>query len=195
MSYQRFIYADMWSDEDFEKLDDQAKLLFVGLITTADDFGRLKSHAGFIRGAVFPTADLTLDQIRAVLDRVLAACRHVIEYQVDGQKYLWLENWNKYQHPKYRKKSLIPEYKPTYRISGPNPPGTRPESGPIQDGIRSRGDVVRCACSDQEMLKTCSDVKGPETIKKSSLTPEPDPNTPWGKKAINSAKSCIKAVP
>lgn len=45
----RSIKPEMWQDEDFGLLDPEAQLLFIGLISHADDHGRFKGSAMRVR--------------------------------------------------------------------------------------------------------------------------------------------------
>ena len=55
MSRQRFIYPEMFSSEDFLSLPLGGRLLFIGLITFADDYGRGRGSHTVIKAQVFPT--------------------------------------------------------------------------------------------------------------------------------------------
>lgn len=144
MSIQRFIYPEIWQDEDFIRLDHASRLMFIGLITLADDEGRIRCNTSFIRNGIYPCDDITLDEIRSILGRVLAGCRHLILYEVDTLLYLQFENWGKYQHPKYVKESKFPPIEKGSILKSlpettPNPGQTRTESGPNPDATRTMG--------------------------------------------------------
>jgi hypothetical protein len=59
----RTIKPEMWADEKVGQLSRDARLLFVGLITMADDEGRLRGCPAAILGHVFPYDDDALRKL------------------------------------------------------------------------------------------------------------------------------------
>ena len=51
---KRMIDASVWRSENFVSLPPMARLLMMGMITTADDQGRLQASPMFMRGNFFP---------------------------------------------------------------------------------------------------------------------------------------------
>ena len=51
---RRMIRTSLWQNEQFAKLSDKAKLLYIGTITIADDDGRLKGNSLILKGQIFP---------------------------------------------------------------------------------------------------------------------------------------------
>ena len=94
----------------------QARFLFIGLWTEADDEGKLIDSAKLIAGSIFPhDDDVTAKQVNAWLD-ALASIEAIVRYEVDGAKYILVKEWGhqKISHPG------------ASRI--PNPSGNPPES-------------------------------------------------------------------
>ncbi|WP_422444320.1 hypothetical protein [Thermoanaerobacterium sp. DL9XJH110] len=108
MARQRFIHPDIWTDPSFGQLTPQERLLFIGCFSNADDEGRLLGNPAYLRATIFPYDDLSLDEVKAMRDHIVAICKNLVLYEVDGLEYLAFLKWNKYQKPKYPKPSKLP---------------------------------------------------------------------------------------
>jgi hypothetical protein len=92
----RSIKPEMWHDEAFGGLTPNARLLFVGLITMADDEGRLRDLPAAIIGHVFPYDAVPV----AKVDRWLEELSHaalIERYDVGAYSYVALRSWSKHQ--------------------------------------------------------------------------------------------------
>ncbi|MFA4944921.1 MAG: hypothetical protein WC789_09505 [Lentisphaeria bacterium] len=131
MSIQRFIYPSIWRDERFCSLSDKARLLYIGVITTSDDYGRRRAEPELLKADVFPLdRKMTLRRVIVLRNELNAA--GLVRVYGDGH-YMDLPKWSMYQKPKYLKPSKIPEF------SAPDPGGTRAEPGPNKPGTRAMG--------------------------------------------------------
>lgn len=130
MSVQRFIYPSIWRCPELAELPPDAQLLFIGCFSTADDEGRRSADPALLKADIFPLRnDISPDSVRDLT----RSCAEAGLIRVYGAgKYLDLPNWDRYQKPKYKKPSKIPEY-------APDPPGTCPEPGPNPGQTRSMG--------------------------------------------------------
>lgn len=79
-------------DDEFNKLSDKAKLLYIGLIAAADDQGRYRCHFQLLLGRLFMFDEVVKRQLRQLLDG-LAAERFIILYEVDGKEYIQIRDW------------------------------------------------------------------------------------------------------
>ena len=94
---RRMIYAKIWTSEQFGKLSDKAKLLFVGSITLADDDGRLRGNPAYLRGQVFPY-DESISVMEVLQFRNEVQKSGLIElYSVDECEYIQHPKWKEYQ--------------------------------------------------------------------------------------------------
>jgi hypothetical protein len=115
----RSIKPDVWDDEALGECSTSARLLFVGLITQADDDGRLPGNPRWIASKVYPyDDDITSADIKgwlAELDRVDVV--HL--YESSGKTYIALPAWDSHQtiDKRYYKPSRLPA-----------PPPERPSS-------------------------------------------------------------------
>lgn len=93
----------IWHSEQIGSISRDARLLFLGLVSNADDSGRLKASPRYLKATVFPydedigPADVAhwLDEIaRAVDGEGLAPA---VLYQVGDAAYVQLTKWHTYQ--------------------------------------------------------------------------------------------------
>lgn len=108
MARQRFIWPDIWTDPTFGRLSPAEMLFFVGAFSNADDEGRLLGDAAYLRSAIFPYQQFTIDEVREIRDAVVKAHKKLSLYEVDGIEYLAFLSWRDYQTPKYPKPSKLP---------------------------------------------------------------------------------------
>lgn len=93
----RSIKPEMWQDEDFGLLDPEAQLLFIGLISHADDHGRFKGSAMRVRALVWPfRGDLAIDRVESRLLE-LADAGLIVMYENAGRAFIELPSWSKHQ--------------------------------------------------------------------------------------------------
>ena len=119
MSRQRFIYPEIFTSEDFTSLSYGARLLFIGMFTTADDYGRGRGTARSLKAAVFPSDDCTLNQVETWAQEVCSRMM-VRFYQIAGAVYYDIPNWTRYQAPQYKAKPKVPSFQDDARsLQGP----------------------------------------------------------------------------
>lgn len=93
----------------------EARWLFAGLLTEADDEGRMKDHAGLIRAALFPLDDLDPARVEDWLDD-LAVEECICRYEADGGHFLHMPKWSEHQYvnrPTKSKLPACPKHQPT----------------------------------------------------------------------------------
>lgn len=102
------IYPEMWGSEGFMGLPVEARLLWVGLISLADDHGRGKASSAWLKAMIFPLDQYlphhVHDWLLEINDRGMIRI-----YHVGGSSYYDIPNWTKYQKLRYLKDSIIPE--------------------------------------------------------------------------------------
>lgn len=110
MARKRMISPEIWQSEDFSELSTLAKLVFIGLFSNADDEGRGRARAVYIKSIVLPYEEgIRVADIEKSLDEI-AAHMSVIFYTHDGNEYYELTNWNVWQKVDKPQKSKIPPY-------------------------------------------------------------------------------------
>lgn len=94
---RRMVYTNVFSNPEFCKLSDRAKLLYIGLVVHADDDGRLRANSLLLRSQVFPVdKNMQEKDVRKLLNEVVKL-KLVEFYCVDGEYFIQHPNWKKYQ--------------------------------------------------------------------------------------------------
>lgn len=103
----RTLKPSFWSDEAVADLSRDARLVLVGLISSADDEGRfLASHSAIV-GYLFPHDDVAPAKLRKWLDEI-EATGIVRFYSVKRREYGAFPNWNKHQRISKPQASSLP---------------------------------------------------------------------------------------
>nr|WP_281719443.1 hypothetical protein [Nitrosomonas nitrosa] len=107
MSRARLIPPDFWTSEAVVDCAPMTRLLLLGLANFADDFGVLPLRPRTVRLQVFPGDALDDDQVRAMLDALVA--RGLLRrYAVDGVDYLAILDWAVHQRVGRRARRRYP---------------------------------------------------------------------------------------
>lgn len=108
MARKRMIDPAIWSSEDFSRLSMFARLTWIGLISNADDAGRGKANAAYIKSQIFAYDDeLTVKDVEKALNEI-SEVMSISFYEVDGKRYFQLLNWSKFQTINRPSPSQIP---------------------------------------------------------------------------------------
>jgi hypothetical protein len=124
----RTIKPELWTDELLGSLPIEVRLLFIGLISNADDEGRFRAHPRGVRAAVFPFDDISVEQVDNWLNHLARKGRIVIYDDADGQRYGQVRKFKEHQQinrPTLSRLPAPPEKLPEPSVS---PPGAVPES-------------------------------------------------------------------
>lgn len=118
MARIRSIRPEIWDDEAVAEISREARLLFIGLITQADDDGRLPAQPRWLISKIYPYDELTATELEhwlAELDRAGL----ILLYAHAGRQYIVLPAWeeNQYIDKRYYRESKLPE-------PPPEPPGS-----------------------------------------------------------------------
>lgn len=105
MARIRTIKPELWQDEQLGALPSDTLLLFVGLISHADDEGRLRGNPLLIRAQVFPYRPNVDVEANLVL---LAKAGRIQRYVVEGQSYIWVCKFKEHQRIERPKASALP---------------------------------------------------------------------------------------
>jgi hypothetical protein len=108
MARRRMLDPSLWDDEHVGVLCAEARLLFVGCFSQADDEGRLLDSPARLKKIVFGFADVTLQQIEEWLQQIDAAVTGFLRYEVEGRRYIAFLNWGRYQVISHPQASQIP---------------------------------------------------------------------------------------
>ena len=108
MARIRTIKPSFWSDEAVADLSRDARLVLVGLISSADDEGRFLASHSAISGYLFPHDDIVPTKLRKWLDEI-EGTGIVRFYSVNRREYGAFPNWKKHQRISKPQKSALPE--------------------------------------------------------------------------------------
>lgn len=134
MARKRMISPEIWDSENFSKLSILARLVFIGMISNADDEGRGKAKAAFLKSKLFPYDEsMRVADVESALDEV-AENMSVTMYSHDGNEYYSFDNWKKWQRVDKPSPSNIIPYdsescniiRGTFQEHSPNVPRTLP---------------------------------------------------------------------
>lgn len=97
----------MWADERIGALSRDARLLFVGLVTMADDEGRFRALASGILGHCFPYDEDAANKLKKWVGEIKESGM-VSFYVVDGVPYGAFRHWTKHQRVNRPSESELP---------------------------------------------------------------------------------------
>lgn len=103
----RTLKPELWQDEKVGNLSRDARLLLVGLITMADDEGRLRAMPATILGHAFPYDVDALRKLGRWLDEI-EQTGMVLRYEHEGRPYIAFRHWGRHQKPNRPSPSVLP---------------------------------------------------------------------------------------
>lgn len=110
----RTLKPEWLEDEKLGALDDAARVLSIGLILLADDYGRGRASPQWLDGQVWSYSPQSAAK-RGETPRVAAALGALVEmgfvslYEVAGERFYAIRNWEKHQRIDNRGKPRVPE--------------------------------------------------------------------------------------
>ena len=132
---KRMIDPDIWQDEKVAKLDLLGRLILVGIITIANDYGKMRGNAGYIKNNIMPFDKTPLSDIEKSI-KTIYKLGIVLCYEINNERFIKLKNWDKYQTLHHPAKDTIPE-PPTNIGNLPDNMGNLPAQDKIsKDKIR-----------------------------------------------------------
>lgn len=103
----RTLKPEIWEDEAVGGLGAWERLLFIGLITMADDEGRLRALPSAIAGHVFPYDNVGAPKILGWLDQI-AGAGLIHRYHAGATDYIQITGWTKHQKINRPQPSSLP---------------------------------------------------------------------------------------
>jgi hypothetical protein len=92
MARKRMINPTIWDDPNFVSMTTTARLLFIGLFSNADDEGRIRGNAAYLKKTIFGYDNISVKQIEKIRNEVICKIKNVVLY-----KYIELKKWDVYQ--------------------------------------------------------------------------------------------------
>lgn len=182
MARKRMIDPDFWTDEALGSLPIHCRLLFMGLISNADDEGRLRGNPALIRSSVFPYDEFTAVEVESFLEQ-LHSERLIRRYSVDGQAFIDIPNFPKHQTINKPTPSRLPSYieepcgtpAPLHEDSGsptePLPPKLKEEKLSKEKGNKIAPKSARTRHNDP-LFEAIAEVWKGEPYRTDLLTPD-----------------------
>jgi len=133
MARKRWVSPEMWTDPKINKVCRDVRLMFIGLITCANDYGKMRATPSIIRSKIFPEDDVPLDTIEDWLNQ-LAALNLIIRYNITGEPYIYVTAWGKHQPLQNPQKDEFPH---------PPKEALKNKSIPIQDRLKKSSEAHR----------------------------------------------------
>ncbi len=103
----RTLKPEMWQDERIGRLSRDARLLLLGLVTMADDEGRIRALPATVAGHVFPYDDDAPRKIPRWLAEITDS-GVVVAYTHDDIPYLAFRHWRRHQRVNRATPSVLP---------------------------------------------------------------------------------------
>lgn len=103
----RTLKPECWQDERVGALSRDARLLWVGLITMADDEGRLRALPSMILGHAFPWDEIPPRKLSEWIEEIEGQ-QLIIRYEDAGKPYVAFRNWRRHQQINKSRPSELP---------------------------------------------------------------------------------------
>lgn len=109
MARKRMISPEIWESSSFAELTDFAKLVFIGLISNADDEGKGEADAALLKSKLFPRDEKKrAADVKSALSEI-ARSTSTLFYSVEGHDYYALTTWRRWQKLDRPTPSKIPD--------------------------------------------------------------------------------------
>ena len=141
MSRERFVDPGIWTNEDVCAVSRDARQLFVGCITMADDCGFWTANPWTLKLSIFPTdVDITKEAVGGMLAELVG----VDLVRIYG-KHLWIPQFFAWQSLKWRSRGKrLPKLV---------------EAGIFQAEFDPQGRVVTCGPNLPDPARPCRDLE------------------------------------
>lgn len=107
MARKRMIDPNFWTDEKLGECSVEERLLFMGLISNANDEGYGRANSKLLKAIIFPYDDLKANDLEKWIYH-LAELHIVVLFKYDEQTYYYLPNFLKHQTINKPSKSTFP---------------------------------------------------------------------------------------
>ena len=93
---RRMIHSKIWVSDQFIKLTPLGRLLYIGLISLADDYGRFRADKCFMKAQIFAYDKVGVAKVKKLRDE-LEESGLIQLYEVEKTIYGFHPNWERYQ--------------------------------------------------------------------------------------------------
>lgn len=154
MARVRTVKPEFWTDRRVGECSTSARLLFLATWNFADDEGGLDRSAKQLKAQAFPYDNLDCEP----LVQELLSVGLLLEYEVEGEKYLHIKNFRKHQRIDRPQPARIPLYDPsksvprTFVESSSNVQRSKGREGNVRE-VRELDRRTACAVAFDEIRK------------------------------------------
>lgn len=108
MARKRIISPEIWESEGFGSLTVLGKVLYIGMISLADDEGRGRANASLLKARILPyNEEVRIAEVEKALMEISTRTSTTL-YEVDRTKYYAFDNWRKWQYIEKPRPSYLP---------------------------------------------------------------------------------------
>lgn len=142
----RTIKPEFWQDEKLSPCDPLTRLVFLGLVSLADDAGRLVDNLRLIDAQIFPN---TSDTAHEALMRLSGMGRIRRGVTASGQRIIEIANWSRHQKIQHANlKGALPEIVEEQQLPVPHERLMR-DSGAAHESLTHHTNDLRPTTNDQ----------------------------------------------
>ena len=161
MARSRVIKPEFWSDEKLARVSREARLTFIGLWTSSDDYGVCKAHPSWIKSQLFPYDDsLKIDEVRSWLSE-LEREKFIFPFESHGENFYYIKSFAK--HQKVDKPS---------KQRNPGPPEDLLTRESVARVSRESGDETETETEDKELSSSGDEVEAENEVDEVGPTQE-----------------------
>lgn len=146
------IQPQIWQDPEFGSLTPLAKLIFIGMMTQADDDGRLRTDPRLIKTQLFPyDLSITPEQVMDALENIENICKNVFFYKTERDGVICqFVKWRIHQQLRDDRiqKSLLPPPPQSAAECGEPPRPAAQVKGSKGKGREVKRSVRAASCGD-----------------------------------------------
>lgn len=92
----RLLYTSIWHSEQVTQLKPLERLLFIGMVTIADDDGRFKADERFLNSQIFPYDSFQATKVAKMRENI-HSIGLIYVYKVENTLYAVHPNWTRFQ--------------------------------------------------------------------------------------------------
>lgn len=109
MARKRMIDPEFWKDEKLGECSRDERLLFMGLISNADDEGKGRASVKLLKSEIFPyDEDIKFKDMEKMMSNLMEK-KFIIIYVIDSQHFYYLPKFSRHQVINKPTKSKLPE--------------------------------------------------------------------------------------
>ncbi len=162
----RIIKESICTSDDMASLSWFEQAIFLRLIVTVDDYGRMDARASILKGRLFPLDNVSPDEIDKGLKH-MAELGMVTLYSVNGKPFLQLSSWDKHQSQPRAKASKFPSPEEADCIFEQ----TQSTCEQMQaDVLHLQANASRCIADDMQTQSTCEHLQANAPVTRYSNT-------------------------